>query len=334
MILNYRMHLLLPTLMLVILTLVCNKKCKADLNGLLSPIYVTNSYTFTDGERADGFVSFLNGFDLPTNGTITLNLSPGCMISGEINMNGGTIKALSPVILGPGGSRISGNGFLNIPNLIISKQLTINSYIFYIGTNATIKGLNNSTIEFSPASARLDFSQLSGNLEFQSVSTGLKRFVFQTNNPLRIIFDNWSCNLDNTSVIIPTKFIDFFGKCEINIDKQGKLTTPGTWIINPNASVTIGALSKIQIGGLILSEKSSQITLNNASFDFLNSSSIGLPIQLGDPLNNSAGQIIIQGRSILKSSGIHDLLISTGTDIIFGPSSKLELSPNVHLSIY
>ena len=83
------------------------------LDGLVSPIYLENRYTFTNYEFARGHVYFKNGFDLPLNGTVVLNILDA--VNGYIQSNRSTILFQRNLVLGQGAS-IKGDCFLLLNN--------------------------------------------------------------------------------------------------------------------------------------------------------------------------------------------------------------------------
>ena len=62
----------------------------AFLDGRLAPIYLENRYTFTNYEWAKGNVYFKNGFDLPINGTVIMDITQE--VRGKILFRKSTLK--------------------------------------------------------------------------------------------------------------------------------------------------------------------------------------------------------------------------------------------------
>lgn len=321
---------------IVIITLffesVTTSALRANLNGFTTPIFVSNTYTFTDGERADGFVTFLNGFDLPINGTVTLNLSPGCLISGDIQMNGGTLIVTSPVILGPGPTTFYGNGYFNIPLLVGTEKIRIEGNIRCSNQNMTIKGMGPTNLDLSNGS--LDCQGIADTIAFDNIQiSGFTNIITNPLSPRHFNLSNSEFNVEDNIITVFSPFIKTSGICSIGTGRNGFLTCPGVISIDTGSELTISTPSRIQIGGLLTQEAESLLILDSASLDFNNTNSIGIPLTFANLSSSSAGKLFISGKSNLSASGLHPITIPSSVSLIIGAGSRLGLEAGLQLSI-
>lgn len=322
----------IPIFPLILLGLALTNTLRADLNGLINPIFVTNTYTFTNGERADGFVAFVNGFDLPVGGTITLNLAPGCMIKGQVTMNQGTITAEAPVIFGPSGVSISGSGFFNIPSLILNSDFEIYGSIRCVGANMTMRGYGIAGLNLSQGN--LDCSGISDNMNFDNIRiSSVKNVATTSTAPRHFNLINTKFKGANEIVTIASPFIKIKGTCEIGTDKQGRLVFPGVISVERNSSLKINALSRIQVGGILLQESDSTMILENAQLTFNNTNSTGASLAFANIASSSAGSILVIGNSVARTTGSHKIIVPKAVDLMMAPAARLQLNTPLHLSV-
>lgn len=172
---------------------------QADLDGTLAPIFVESSYTFTDGETARGFVSFRNGFDIPADGTVILELAPGMGVDGAVNFNGGTLELREHCIFGPrvvinGKGFIKSNGstlFLENPiNVLTDNPFTLLGNISIIGIGFPFLALRGAQGGLNLASDAL----LSCTFKNLDIQQGNNDLLFTSSISIReLVFDH--CNI-------------------------------------------------------------------------------------------------------------------------------------------
>ena len=85
----------------------------AVLDGRITPVILTSKYTFTNFEWVKGRVTFLNGFDLPVNGTVLMDNAG--VVYGTMIFDNSTL-ILKNHLLCASGSLLKGVGFISPEN--------------------------------------------------------------------------------------------------------------------------------------------------------------------------------------------------------------------------
>ena len=292
----------------------------ASLDGLISPQQIDNSYSFSNGEWARGFIKFKNGFDVPLNGTVYVGVNQ--RTGGNINLNNGTLVLTSDLHLGYN-SKIIGNGFIKTNNYNCYSAGTIR-FIgnIYIDDNFTLNGLNNSTFETTTA----DFIYLN---KIQNVS--FKKIRIVTDEPSSFIFPaSWLNSLiledvdweiaSGKNIVLTASTVSILGKSNL-LCPRGTFKIPTTITCSQNGSLSIDYLTTVETKGLILELSSAQLALGfNTRLNFTQSTTwAGL------------GYCRVDGKATLSASGKKIYTNNTG-GIAMTAGSKLLLD-NIQLVI-
>ena len=160
------------------------------LDGRNQAIYLTTQYTFTQGEWAKGFVTFSNGFDVPTGGTIYLDVNQP--IQGGIKLNSGTIVMNGDLNCGPS-LGLSGDGYIKTNNYSINYIGEFRPFgKIYFTDDVTFNGNNGGLLTISlPAEFHLEKVQ---NMTLKNTKIFANAPVHRWFPPAagfsRLIFDN------------------------------------------------------------------------------------------------------------------------------------------------
>lgn len=302
----------------------------AVLDGRVAPIYLTTRYTFTNYELARGSVYFLNGFDVPLNGTIILDISQG-MVYGKSTINNGTLFLKSDLEFHHD-AYISGSCFLQ-PN----------NYTLYYGRPwptvfdecPYLKLLNPGSF-FSrrkrgvihTARTTIDLRAVTGNVGFSGGTVYFTSNKFLTpTTALTLIFD------DITLIYAAKNALFTFNNDTVQLESDVIVKTNGTFSFKNlyvnGFNVSISAGSRIKINNINIPFDAT-LAIDNAGLDFV--SSTLSPITIGN-LTAFQGQMIFSGQCSLKSSTGNQLLVNPDLDIIFTSGSQLSLVSGCKLTI-
>lgn len=314
-----------------------NNSLQADLDGTITPIILDTKYTFSNGESVNGIVFLNGGFDLPPNGTVFFNLLPGPTLEGIISGTSSTIIFNRNASFGPT-SKLVGSFFLHGTNQTLindSDQTTIS--ISGIKTlpktiltgRIVLQGINSCELR----SGTLDLGNpnlvkctlrnmtiLSPNLRTSSALN-----VLELNNV------NMIAGIGNTIILRPPT-VNIVGNCSFTAFNR-TFFVDGTIRCEQSGTLTITPLTKIKVGGLGLANTPTRLILSNCDIDVSNGS-VGSDLFFGASLNyTTAGIIIIQGNSTIRSSNKNVINLGRFEDIIFENGSKLTLAEETYLKI-
>lgn len=305
------------------------KQLTANLDGTITPTYVQKRYFFSNNETVKGFVSFLKGFDLPINGTVTFNMSSACMINGTVNLNNGTLKASNDFLFfGPEKTIINGNGFINTQNLYFFNDVMFTGTIRFTASNMSLSGLSLSRI--TPArGCLLDFSKSGGTLSLRGLELNrIEQFSFSS-------LTLNSIDIDNCSISISPFFQSYMP--DITINSKSTIQTGHIASIlhckslRINSILSIEPFSYVRTETMYLPGRGSELILNYSKFDFYNTNSGG-SLNLGNIVTQSiGGKVSVIGKSEMISSGNHKIICPASVELIITSHSRLKLSENFKL---
>lgn len=303
------------------------------IDGTITPSYVQNTYNFSNNESAKGFVSFLKGFNLPAGGTVTLNLAPGCMVNGPINLNGGTLKIVngSPIFFGPDTTKIIGNGTIDANHLIITKELIFTGTVNFTASNLTLSGRGNIRFIIKPT-ALLDFSQSSGTLNIKNLQfIGFERTITGSTKPATLSLANADLVFTSPANYTLGANILSVGTSSVSTGAQGTLFCAQT-IRNNGGQLTIKPLSTIKTSNIILPTRASELILDNAALDFYNANSLNAAVQVGNLTSSGIGGLMtVKGRSRMGSTGNLTVTFPKSVELLIFTKSRLELEEGFHI---
>lgn len=307
----------------------------ATLDGRTAPIIIDYRYTFTNWEVARGFVVFRKGFDLPINGTITLNLSGEAGIYDSINMNNGSIQLFGNIFLRSGATFL-GNGFIfskfiSLCTIYFDNNLILNGN--YIGISATrfaIRGSNKGRFDFVN-NATLDLSHVQGvcsisNCRFFDHGTSL--VTPTTVNGFS--FDNCALFLgvDNTTeYLVPILNLNGIGSLVTNnLFKVKAIGMAGT------SEWSILSGSKMQSGNLNLFFDQTRLFIYDAEIDLVSTTTN--PVIIGVVGGNSKqGLFSVVRKCKLTSSTGNTINVLSGIKLELQAGGRLLLDDDVHLTL-
>lgn len=285
----------------------------AILDGTNQAIYLTTHYTFTQGEWAKGFVTFLNGFDIPTNGTVYLDIHPP--IQGQINFNNGTLVMKSDLNFGPL-IGLSGNGYIKSNNYSINYTGEFRPFgKIYFTDDVIFNGNNGGLLTISlPAEFHLEKVQ---NVTLKNTKVFANAPVYRWFPPaggfVSLLFDNIDFEIFSGGAIdIKATNFSIKNHCIFRGAGSGfRTTSPLT--ISTNARLEIGFDTTAQFSSLTLESLNSELILNNQSkLNFYGSTSwLGL------------GHLLVNGEASLSTNNLTITTNSGGVHLAQGSRLKL-----------
>jgi hypothetical protein len=259
-------------------------------------------------------VSFRQGFDLPTNGTVTLRLDGEPAISGNINMKNGTLIINNAMHLNKGAT-FKDNGFIQsngFADIVFQKSLIFtNNYIKLIGvirflsTDYGVIDFQQGAVLDARTLSRLNFYNCQIFDRGTSILTSLTK-------PDAWFIGNCSvfAGIDAPTIWL-TPNIFFQGSCSIATGTQLKMKKLS---LNNVAEATIETGSTLELTELDVRFRQSKFFLNNSTLDFV--SSLTTDIMIG-ATSVSQGRLTIRGKSMIKSS--------TGNSLTTSPRLTIEV---------
>lgn len=307
---------------------------QAVLDGRVAPIVVDYRYTFTNWELARGYVSFEKGFDLPLNGTITLQLSSKSSIYDSINMNRGSIQLIGGMYLGPS-FRLMNDGFIfskgTTPGYIYFDDELIfdGNYIGIKGSELAIRSSRRGRLDFINE-AKLDIKNVTSwtisNCRVFDHGTSILPSTTLNNG---VGFHNCSLlvGIDN-----PTEWLG----PKISLSGIGTIATINTLKVrtitmNSTTEWTVLSGSRLQAEALLISLPQTRFSLFNTTLDMVSTSTN--PIPLGDSGSGSnQGYLSIMANCSLTSSTGNSIYLLRALSMEMQEGARLLLD-NVRFSV-
>lgn len=305
----------------------------AILDGRISPIYLDNRYTFTNGEWARGTVFFNGGFDVPAGGTVYLSLDAGS-VTNSIALNGGTIIMEKYLAL-------QGRGYFAAPGYLRVKDLTKNAFIYYecilqrlflgSATSQKVKVYGPFVFQaltlssgFDQSNCTLDLSESPSNLNIVGGTVWWRRVITGSGNPPSIFL--YDVNMVTGSVTINTPTVFFSGLSSLT--STGILSLQLLGIIG-DGKLTTYPQSRLKLTSLQIPNQA-RLELKNTSLDFT-STSTG-QINICKPASTQ-GAISFDGKCIIGSSTGNKLWLDQRVDLEFFAGAQLVINPGTFFSI-
>lgn len=310
----------------LLITIACYSFLDAILDGRVTPIILQSTYTFTDYEWTKGRVTFLNGFDLPPNGTVIFD-SCGSVF-GNVNFNNSTLVLNNMMYMGAD-SLLRGTGFLNFNKntiLIDTDMILENSSFFYILSDGAFRGKKNNQLRlgscyivFTDNVQSFTFSNIVVREPYNMITKSTSPARFCLNN-VKFVFYN-KCTLFSDTVFIKN-LVDvqpFSGTKTLVINNN--------LMLSPGATLTLRSKASLSINKIYSDDQSSSIIMDTGVLTFI-STSTGLFVFQNFYRNNApgTGQLIVRGQSQLKTS-------SATLNLMFPPKSRLILDSGAQLKL-
>lgn len=260
----------------------------AILDGRVTPIHLDTTYAFTNFEFATGFVKFNQGLDVPTGGTIFLNVNQ--FINGVVQLNGGTIIMQNDLYLGPEAVLGGPTGYIKTNNykIYFMHKLAINGKQ-YFSDDVHFNGLNSGSLTMSfPMEMHLENNVNNFSLErlYLFLLDPSRRFVFPTGNFNSVVLDNIDLEIFSLgSINFRTNIFQVKNRCIFRGQNSGFRSTASLRLVD-DAKLEIDQETRLIVRGLILDNPDAQLYLNNRAL-----------------LSLTSTENFIAGRGSIKLSG-------------------------------
>ena len=310
----------------------CITEMYAVLDGLVTPIYLENRYTFTNYEFARGHVYFKNGFDCPVNGTIILSLlNP---VEGVIRAQRSTLRLRTDLVLGDRSS-IRGECFIELRELLLqitSDQTLSSSDRWFFPTNGEVRGVGSiinpaeGAIIFLPGASLNYFS----NIILQGVTN--QNFLGLSGRPNKFVLNNMGIVL-GTSWNIPGLEVSLQNLTVVSGQRGSVMTFLNKLRFDSFSDMIVGPGITLKLQLLDSLETTGGLVLNNAVLEyyatptstFIFSSAPGRPVD---------GKITFRGPSEIKADASTFLYLTRNSIFEFESGGRLSLAPGTNLRLY
>lgn len=311
----------------------------AVLDGRITPIYLENRYSFTHYEWARGKVYFKNGFDLPTNGTVIMDITQE--VHGKILFRKSTLRLLNDLRLALNGA-LTGSGFIDAQaNSIFFKNdwqpLPSEQFVFI--SNVTFRGLKTNALDFSRAGTTggISFAALgTDDIYFMSLALGPfagNNLNLSTFRPTRLYIVDCTLRLGNQSFTINSWEVRFSGENLVLASENIQLNIPNRLFFGNYSSLYVSNSVTLNIKQIFSFDTSSILILDNARliYDPLTTPQPFFKASFGGGIDK--GRFVVRGKSSLRIPTGKVVAITAPTDLSFEAGAHLELESNSQLRI-
>ncbi len=306
----------------------------ATLDGTVTPIYLDARYSLTPYELVRGNVYFKDGFDLPPNGTVIINITQ--QVGGDIVMNNGTLILDDHLKLGPDVA-ISGSGYLQAEDktLFFLRDKLITDGII-VTSNIIFDGQGKGSILINSGNVSLAFTNNVSRCVFKDMffRTPLNSRFFTTDlAPSRLEFDNTLIDLRGVSSNFNSTFVVFKNACFLRGREGKSLTITNTFILDNQGELSIGQGLELNVNEVLSGDEVTGIVLDSARLVYTNTSPL-FPLFRQPSLSaQPRGRLTINGQSQLSGPEGVALSLSEQSIIQCNAGASLSLEPGTHLII-
>ena len=318
-----------------LITLFGSKNLNAVLDGRVTPIILTTTYTFTNYEWVKGRVTFMNGFDLPVNGTVIFDSSG--KVYGKIKFTKSTL-VLNNTLYWEKNALLSGAGFLDLRgNTLNLSRVTMfdPGSSFFIISDGEIRGRKNN--QFIIGLTPIYFID---NVQSFTLSNIVIREPYNMrtalNAPRRFCLNNMTLIFWNTLTIESHRvsinnFVDIQPYAGLR-----RLTITQGLELSPTAELNIRPKSILSVREIYAPDIFSTIILDSAQLILRSTDTSMFIFKNPDhPLSPGRGRLLVKGQSELKSlSAGLKLLVPSQSSLIFDNSAQLKLGLPAGMSIF
>ncbi len=296
---------------------------QAHLNGRTGnfPIEVDNTYSFSNGEYALGYVKFENGFDVPTNGTVILGVNK--IVNGPINFNNGTIILEKNITLG-NDVTFNGDGYIKTNGNTIFLQGPLNLFDNYFFSDQVIfNGLGTGFLACRIGSHLLITENTIAFIHMNILLNAANRIVFNGVDDRIVELSHVTLSIISGDFNVDR--LNIAGICSL----EGQIptyTVLDTVFVGGGARLTIDTFMQLSTPQIILDQREAEVVLSNATMVFTNTPTTDYAI-------DRVGKFFIEGQSIFKTLNTELIDVHPGIKLLIRNGSRLELESGLHLKI-
>lgn len=311
------------------------------LDGWAAPIYLENRYTFTNYEFARGHVYFKDGFDLPVNGTVVLNLLDP--VEGVIQANRSTMLLQNDLILGRD-SAVKGYCFVRLNSNILeftSDQYLASTDRLFLTLDGEIRGLESTILD--PGEGAIIFCGTPYEIRLSNFilqGPNNRNFISLGSRPTVLTLSNMSIILQE-SLILGSPFINLNNISMVTGLRGSEFICSNRIVFGSFATINIGSGIGLKVRGLGSNastgsgDPSGGLILDNASLEYYGTpTSQFVFVEWTGGVRRGAGRITFKGPSrVLAPSGTQ-LFLTPDSIFVFEAGARCILSPETNIRLY
>jgi hypothetical protein len=302
------------------------------LDGRTAPIVLDTRYTFSNFEWAYGHVSFNQGFDVPSTGTVILRLDGTSPIYDDINLSDGGTLILQKDITLERDVTITGSGFIDANNNNIDfHDLTFYGNHVRLSSSVHFRGRFHARMGFADG-GRLDMTNASFVI-FEDCQVGIRgnSFITSSSSPSALNFKNCYVTTGINPVIEffqpKTLFVGAFNRLGIG----NELIIHQQLLVNNQSQLFIESNSCLTVENLSIQFDQAKLVLNNSILDFVSTATDD--ILIGDFSSVQQGSIVINGQSILRSSSNNKIKLAETARLELSSGARLTIDSSTHFTL-
>ena len=308
------------------------------LDGRTTPIYLESRYSFTNFEWARGKVYFKQGFDLPFNGTVIIDITEE--VRGKVQFRNSTLRLSNDLRLALDAS-LTGSGFVDAQgNSIFLKNdwqpLPTERFVFT--SDVTFRGVNSNVIDFSRAGTTggISFAGPADYVYFIQLALGplsgnnlhLRTFI-----PTELRFIECILRLGNKSLTLNSWNVRLYGENKITSSGKVQLQLPNNFFIEPYASLYVSPEITLSVKLIASFDTSSVLILDNTHLIYNPATTPQVFFQKSWAGGENKGRFVIRGRSSIEIPSGKIITITAPTDLSLEAGAVLTLRENSQLKI-